>query len=103
MAQELGPQCSRCGLALAGSGDERSLKEAGVPNPSPGDFTVCIGCGHIVAYDDDMNLRELTRREIDSIDETDRIMLLQQARRRLERAQAKLLKRDQPKEESDDG
>lgn len=58
---------------------------AGVPAPSPGDFTVCIGCGHLHAYDDDMKLRELTTRELDGIDETDRIMLLQQARRRLER------------------
>lgn len=81
----IGPQCLTCGLVLADV-DAESPKEAAAPNPpSPGDFTVCIGCGHLHAYDDDMTLRELTTRELDGIDETDRIMLLQQARRRLAR------------------
>jgi hypothetical protein len=35
--------------------------------PSPGDFTVCIYCGHIMAFADDLTLRELTGDEIHAI------------------------------------
>jgi len=31
--------------------------------PSPGDFTVCIGCGYILAFTEDLGVRELTGEE----------------------------------------
>lgn len=51
--------------------------------PNPGDATVCIYCGHIMAYDSQLNLRELTEDEIDAIAGDDRILLIQKARKRV--------------------
>lgn len=93
-----GSSCLHCGLVLTGAAGVVDHKEAGVPSvPSPGDFTVCIGCGHVMAFDERLNLRELSASEIRSMDADDRIMLLKAAQKRLERDQKRLLKRDNPK------
>ena len=33
-------------------------------SPNPGDITICLYCGHIMAYSDDMKLRDLTDEEV---------------------------------------
>jgi hypothetical protein len=48
--------------------------------PDPGDVTVCIYCGHIMAYDDDLGLRELTPVEQLNIAGDERILAIQRAR-----------------------
>jgi hypothetical protein len=48
--------------------------------PTPGDITVCIFCGHIMAYDAGDKLRELTREEQISIAGDKRILRIQEAR-----------------------
>jgi hypothetical protein len=32
--------------------------------PEPGDISVCVYCGHICAFDEDLELRDLTDKEI---------------------------------------
>jgi hypothetical protein len=51
--------------------------------PSPGDFTVCIYCGHIMAFADDLTLRELTGDEMHAIAGDPRIIRIQKARKAL--------------------
>ena len=48
--------------------------------PKPGDITVCIFCGHIMAYDVDDTLRELTPEEQISVAGDPRILRIQKAR-----------------------
>jgi hypothetical protein len=33
------------------------------PKPEPGDITICFGCGHVMAFDEELGLRELTKDE----------------------------------------
>lgn len=35
--------------------------------PRPGDYTVCVCCGHVLVYADDLKVREPTEKEIDRI------------------------------------
>jgi len=52
-------KCTNCGDPLdhaAGLDHDES--------PSPSDATVCLHCGHIMVYDDNLNLRELTDKEV---------------------------------------
>jgi hypothetical protein len=32
-------------------------------SPSPGDFSICLYCGHLMAFTDDLDLRDLTDQE----------------------------------------
>lgn len=49
--------CPNCGHTLdASAGLDGVL-------PEPGDITVCVYCGHICAYDDDLRLRDLNEQE----------------------------------------
>ena len=91
-----GSKCLNCGLELTGAAGVVDHMEAGVVIPSPGDFTVCIGCGHVMAFDERLNLRELSDSEMRSMDSDDRIMLLKAAQRRLERDQKRLLRNSNP-------
>ena len=49
-----------------------------------------------MAFDERLNLRELSDGEARSMDADDRIMLLKAAQKRLERNQKKLLRKDNP-------
>lgn len=51
--------CLNCGKELDAASQVRDEDR-----PKSGDVTVCIGCGHLMAYGDDMVLRELTDDEI---------------------------------------
>lgn len=48
--------------------------------PDPDDITVCIYCGHIQVYDEDLKLRELTPVEQLYIAGDPRILAIQRAR-----------------------
>lgn len=50
-------------------------------SPSPGDFTVCIGCGHLMAFADDLSFRELTAAEQVAIAGDRRLIDVQRARK----------------------
>jgi hypothetical protein len=54
----LGP-CPGCGYlidAAADSDDEGAI-------PSPEDFTICLDCGHICRFNEDLTLRNLTEED----------------------------------------
>lgn len=89
-----GSQCLKCGLVLTGAAGVVAEANVGVLTPSPGDFSVCIACGHVMAFDERLNVRELTNEEQRSMDEDDRVLLVQAARKRLERANKRLLKHE---------
>ncbi len=68
--------CLGCGGKIDGAthvGDEDTT-------PDPGSIVVCIYCGHIQAYDDDLRLRELTPEEQLIIAGDERILAIQRAR-----------------------
>jgi hypothetical protein len=51
--------CTACGTKLNGA---TGIATDGAP--SPGDITVCLSCGHVMAYADDLTLRDLTDAEM---------------------------------------
>lgn len=48
--------------------------------PEPGDITVCIRCGHIMAFADDLTLRDLTDEEAKAVAGDQRLLAIQKAR-----------------------
>jgi hypothetical protein len=57
--------------------------------PRPGNISVCIDCGHIMAFADDLTLRNLTDAEMIEIAGDKRILALQRARKMLADAKGK--------------
>jgi hypothetical protein len=49
-------KCLACGEAL----DSATNFFEGKQTPEPGDKTICIKCGHVMAFDDGLKFRELT-------------------------------------------
>jgi hypothetical protein len=49
--------------------------------PQPGHITICIGCGHIMAFAEDMRLRKLTDTEMIEIAGDRRLIAVQRARK----------------------
>jgi len=56
---------------------DRASMLNGDDQPSPGDVTLCIGCGHIMAFADDLSFRELTDQEIVAVAGDQRIVQAQ--------------------------
>jgi hypothetical protein len=54
----------------------------GDARPDIGDLTICIKCGHLMVFADDLMLRELTDQEIRDYAGDPRIVKLQNARGR---------------------
>lgn len=48
--------------------------------PHPGAVTVCIVCGHIMAFDEDLQLRDLTKDEELQVAGNPALMIIQRAR-----------------------
>ena len=70
--------CLSCGVINdAATGVDDSDK------PYPGAITVCLTCGHIMAYADDLGLRELTVQEQIDVAGDKRILAIQRGRQRL--------------------
>jgi Zn ribbon nucleic-acid-binding protein len=53
--------------------------------PKPGDYTICIKCGHLMAFADDLTLRELTSNEMHDIAGDERVLAVQRVRGMLKR------------------
>ena len=58
--------------------------------PDSGAFTICIKCGHIMAFTDDLTLRDLTEEEIVKVAGDKRILVLQWAREQVMRDRARV-------------
>jgi hypothetical protein len=50
--------------------------------PSPGDFTICLYCGHVMAFGDDLGFRALTGAEMISVAGDVRVLKIQAARKK---------------------
>lgn len=50
--------------------------------PSPGDMTVCIQCGHVMAFSENLTPRKLTDEEMYRIAGDPRLIALQKARKK---------------------
>jgi hypothetical protein len=53
--------------------------------PDPGDITICIYCGHIMVFDDNLKLRELSDEEVREVAGDGRVLAVQRARRAAEK------------------
>lgn len=81
MDQHVPPSsCTNCSKPLDGATSVGA--EDGVPDP--GDVTVCIYCGHIMAFDEDLYLRDLTAAEQIDVAGDERILAAQWARKQSE-------------------
>jgi hypothetical protein len=56
--------CPNCGATL----DAATCVTSDTVQPSPGDLTLCIYCGHLMAFGDDLSFRKLTDSEAAGID-----------------------------------
>jgi hypothetical protein len=68
--------CLNCGYELDAAFDT-AMEEA---PPTPGDATICILCGHLMVFDDDLRLRQLNDEEIIQFAGDQRIVRAQRAR-----------------------
>lgn len=50
--------CIACNYAMDGA-----LGIGSEDSPAPGDLTICLRCGHLMSYSDELKLRELTDKE----------------------------------------
>jgi len=67
--------CLHCGKPLDGA----TSVNVDAP-PDPGDVVVCLFCGHIMAFADDLTLRPLTDAEANEVAGDERILAIQKAR-----------------------
>jgi hypothetical protein len=70
-----GDNCPSCGKFLDGAtgiGESR--------DPRPGMVSICLYCGHIMAFTDDLRLRELNDEEIKEVAGNPAIIAIQKAR-----------------------
>ena len=77
--------CTNCGKMLdaANAVKETTSEQRRKVFPSPGDFTICIDCGHVMAFTEDLILRDPTPLEIVKIAGDRRLLALQWARGRV--------------------
>jgi hypothetical protein len=78
-------QASRC--KACGYRTDAATSVGSDAKPKPGDFTVCIRCGHVMAFDDKLKLRNLTSEEMNTIAGDARLLAIQFARGKIERTQ----------------
>jgi hypothetical protein len=52
----------------------------GAVTPHPGDVTICLMCGHIMSYDDDLRLVQLTAEQINMVAADPRIVWFNKVR-----------------------
>lgn len=67
-------KCLDCGMLISAAStceDERV--------PSPGDISICIHCGHIMIFNEDLTVRALTDAEVIEVAGNQEIILYQKA------------------------
>jgi ribosomal protein L32 len=69
-------QCLNCGHKLDGAFAQQ-MKKA---RPAPGDITICIRCGHVMAFADDLTMRALTDAEVIEVAGNEDLLRYQRAR-----------------------
>jgi hypothetical protein len=69
-------KCLSCGKVL----DRATNMFDGGWRPSPGDYSICIACGHLMIFADDLRLRELTVMECVEIAGDKRLLALRRVR-----------------------
>lgn len=69
-------KCLSCGIA-----NDAATAVGENARPKPGAITVCITCGHVQAYADDLTLRELTGEEAHAVAGDQRILAIQRGRK----------------------
>jgi hypothetical protein len=69
--------CLNCGKILDGA---TAIDEEGAVRPTPGAITVCMYCGHLMAFDERLHFRELTDAEIIEIAGDERLIAINRAR-----------------------
>jgi hypothetical protein len=81
--------CLSCGKLFNAASDLGSDE-----SPSPGDISMCLGCGHLMAFTDDMTVRELTSEEMHEVAGDPYILAMQRARGKAMAEMAKLKRKD---------
>jgi hypothetical protein len=76
---EVVPSCACLGC---GKVHDRATGLNDSHDAAPGDITICIKCGHVMAYDDDMKFRELTDEEVIAVAGDPRIVEFNRLRAR---------------------
>ena len=71
-------KCSDCG-----SENDSASSVDGDNAPKQGSITVCLWCGHIMAFGKNLKLRELTKKEAYALAGDKRILMIQKARKDL--------------------
>jgi len=72
--------CTSCGKILDAA---NAISEDGAGKPDPGDATVCLMCGHIMVFDDNLRLRDPTAAEQENFAGDKRLLTIQEARGRV--------------------
>jgi hypothetical protein len=70
--------CVNCGALV-----DRAVCSEGDAKPEPGNITICFYCGHIMAFDAMLRLRELTDAEHVQVAGDPTIIAMQKARERM--------------------
>jgi len=68
--------CLDCGKEL----DRVTHPTDPAARPEPGDISICLSCGHVMAFAEDFTVRALTGKEMVEIAGDPRIMAIQKAR-----------------------
>ncbi len=71
--------CLSCGKTLDAAACIDSVNGEAIA-PDPGTITVCIDCGHVMIFDDDLRLREPTDEEREQIASDERLRAMLDAR-----------------------
>lgn len=69
-------KCTACGYVC----DAATCPSNDTATPRPGDITVCIDCGHLMAFDDQLYLRDLTEDEMCEIAGDKMLLVMQKVR-----------------------
>jgi hypothetical protein len=72
--------CTNCGIVMDGATGVAEDDHKGDIVPDAGVFTVCIECGHIMIFADDLTVRNLTANEMIEVAGDKRLIAIQQAR-----------------------
>jgi len=79
MARLPASYCLACGEMT----DAATAIDPAVAKPKPNDITICLYCGHIMAFDEMLRLRNLTDKEMIMVAGDPDIIRVQQARQRI--------------------